>query len=66
MLHVQEDTKIYSYRCENLKFYCYVFRKVKLVPLILIGKLREMLNILLFQKKKKLYNSLILNVKYFD
>jgi len=33
MFHVQEDTKIYSYGCENLKFYYYVFLKVKVVSL---------------------------------
>jgi hypothetical protein len=65
MLHIQEDTTIFSYRCENLKFYCYVFLKVKIVSLSLIGKLRDMMNILLFQKRD-VRNSLKLNKNYFN
>lgn len=48
MLHVKEDTKIYSYRCENLKIYLYVLLKIKVISLSLIGNLRDMLNVLLF------------------
>jgi hypothetical protein len=60
MFNVKGDTKIYSYRCENLKFYL----KVKVVSLSLIGKPRDLLNIVLFKKMYIIF--LKLNVKYFD